>query len=65
MPTQIQDSLLRIAAVKQVCAMSRSQIYFLESQGQFPKRVAIGPRSVAWRQSAVQAWIESRQPKAA
>lgn len=65
MPQQIRDALLRLSSVKQSTGLSRSSIYALEAAGQFPKRVSIGPRSVAWRESEVQAWIESRQPKAA
>jgi prophage regulatory protein len=65
MATQIHETLLRLTAVKNHTGLSRSSIYALESLGQFPKRVAIGPRSVAWRQSEIQKWIESRTAKVA
>jgi prophage regulatory protein len=65
MATQIHEALLRLTTVKEQTGLCRSAIYLLESRGQFPGRVAIGPRSVAWRQSEIQAWIESRKTKVA
>lgn len=57
--------LLRLQAVRDMTALSRSAIYQLEHDGNFPKRVAIGPRSVAWREHEIAAWIEARQRKVA
>lgn len=65
MADTIRESLLRLSAVRLQTGLSRSSIYLLESRGTFPRRVSIGPRAVAWRASEIQAWIDSRQPKAA
>ena len=43
--------------------MSRSHIYRLMQKGDFPRPVRIGPAAVRWRESEVNAWVESR-PKA-
>lgn len=32
----------------------------LEKAGQFPKRIPIGPRRVAWRLSDIQSWLDER-----
>lgn len=56
--------LLRLRQVINLIGISRSSIYQLERDGRFPKRVAIGPRSVAWRESEILEWIASRQRKA-
>lgn len=40
---------------------SLAWIYKAESQGNFPKRIRTGERSVAWRGDEVQAWIDSRE----
>lgn len=57
--------LLRLPVVIEVTGLCRTAIYQLEKAGDFPHRVAIGKRSVAWREDQVIAWIESRQLKAA
>ena len=60
-----RETLLRLYSVKLATGLGRSSIYALEAAGNFPKRVAIGPRAVAWRESEIQVWITSRQTKAA
>ena len=63
MAQQVLEALLRLQSVKTATGLGRSSIYALEASGDFPKRVAIGLRAVAWRASEIQAWINSRQPK--
>lgn len=65
MTQQQLEALLRLQSVKAATGLGRSSIYSLEASGDFPKRVSIGPRAVAWRASEIQAWINSRQTKAA
>ena len=57
------DRLLRLREVKEITGMSRSHIYRLMQKGDFPRPVRIGPAAVRWRESEVNAWVESR-PKA-
>lgn len=64
MASQLQK-LLRLRAVCDATALCRSSIYQLERDGLFPKRVAIGPRSVAWREEEIRIWIDARQRKVA
>ncbi|MFO0037999.1 MAG: helix-turn-helix transcriptional regulator [Synechococcaceae cyanobacterium] len=52
--------LLRLPEVRQKVGLSRSAIYKLISEGQFPRQVAIGPRTVAWVQEDLERWIEER-----
>ena len=40
---------------------SKQTIYRWESLGFFPKRVRLGANSVAWLESEVKAWLDSRQ----
>ena len=49
--------LMKIDAVLEVCAISRSSLYDLISHGQFPAPVRVGVRAVAWRQTDVLDWI--------
>jgi prophage regulatory protein len=52
--------LLRLPEVRQKVGLSRSAIYKLISEGQFPRQISIGPRSVAWCQQDLERWIEER-----
>lgn len=65
MPTAPIDPVLRLPQVEVATGFKRSHIYNLEARGEFPKRIALGPRAVGWRESAIAAWLASRQPKAA
>jgi len=40
--------------------LSRSAIYALIADGQFPAQVNLGPRTVGWVESEIFDWIESR-----
>lgn len=51
---------LRVKQTAQAAGISRSQIYALEADGKFPKRVQLGPRSVAWDAEEVAVWQRER-----
>lgn len=51
---------LRLADVRSRVPLSRSQIYRLISIGQFPEAHNLGARSVAWLETDIDAWIQSR-----
>lgn len=55
--------MIRLAEVEFMIGLKRSQIFRLEAAGEFPRRRALGPRSVAWLESEVFAWIEARPTK--
>ena len=56
----MQDRLLRIRQVEEITGLSRSSIYRLMQDGEFPRPVKVGPAAVRWRVSAITAWLESR-----
>lgn len=41
--------------------LSERTIYNLEQRGEFPKRIALTSRNVAWELAAVEAWINSKK----
>jgi prophage regulatory protein len=57
MPT---ERLLQQKDVTQVTSCSRTTIYRGVRAGTFPAPVRITERRVAWRETDVQAWIQSR-----
>lgn len=54
--------VIRIGEVIRRTSISRSQIYYLSSIGNFPKSIPLVPggTSVGWVSSEIAEWIESR-----
>ena len=60
----MSDTLLRRPQVEARTGLSRSTLYDWMAKGEFPQPVKLGARLVAWRESDVTAWLESRQQRA-
>jgi prophage regulatory protein len=56
-------TLLTLKVVMARTTYSQSQIYRLESAGDFPKRITIGRGRVAWLEHEIDDWIDSRANK--
>ena len=57
----MQAKFIRLDNVLEVTGLSRSHLYHLISQGLFPMQINLcGGRAVAWVESEVQDWIDSR-----
>lgn len=54
------ESIQRLPQVEARTGLKRSTIYLNIQQGSFPAPVKLGPRAVGWRESDIDAWIESR-----
>ena len=65
-PTQIRKAkmerqqFLRINDVVSMTRLSRSSIYGMMRAGEFPRSRRTGKQSVAWLESEINAWMESR-----
>ncbi len=57
---EIAVVFLRLQAVIRVTGLSRSTLYRLIADEQFPRPVRLGPRAVAWRRADIEAWGEAR-----
>jgi prophage regulatory protein len=57
---EAKPRFLRIDQVEDLTAISRSHIYHLASQGQFPRQVNLFGRSVRWLESEVLDWMSHR-----
>lgn len=55
------DKYLRIKQVSDITGLSRATIYNMEKAGDFPKKTVLSTRAVAWRESAVVEWMDSRK----
>ena len=54
------DRILRKEEVLRACGISKSTPYPMIPQGKFPRPVRLGQRSVGWKESEVEAWLQSR-----
>ena len=52
--------LLRAKDVLAITLISNSTMYELIKENKFPKPIRIGRRAVAWLESDIQEWIDSR-----
>lgn len=57
---QHHTALIRRPQVERLTALSRSRIYDLIKQGEFPKPVQLGAMSVAWLEIEIHEWIAAR-----
>jgi prophage regulatory protein len=55
------EKMFRVKDVIKKIPISRSGIWSSVKKGTFPKPVRIGARSVAWTQSQLDEWLESRR----
>lgn len=59
----MSETILRLPEVMRRTGLAKPTIYLYMRNGTFPKTVALGVRSVGWRESDIAAWIDSRKPK--
>lgn len=52
------DRILRLPELVRITGMCRSSVYRYVSEGNFPKPIKLGIRSVGWRESQINKWLE-------
>lgn len=52
--------MLRLSQVAAITGLSKTKIYQLQIQGDFPMRVQLSARRVAWVEAEVQSWLAAR-----
>lgn len=57
------DRLIRLKELIKMIGLSRSTVYKLLSEDKFPKRIRLTQRTVVWRLSEIETWIEERDGK--
>jgi prophage regulatory protein len=53
--------LLKRPEVSRRTGLSRSTLYVWMARGAFPKPIKLGIRSIAWRESDIEDWINERE----
>ena len=54
------EKFIMLPQVQEIVPYSASHIWRLERAGEFPQRVRLGGNRVAWLQSEVNSWVESK-----
>ena len=57
-------TLINRKTLLRMVPLSDRTIYNLEQQGEFPRRIVLTSRSVAWDLSEIEEWIEQRRKSA-
>ena len=55
------ETLQRKPIVLSRTGLANSTLYYFISEGSFPKPVKLGKRTVAWKKSEIDEWIDSRE----
>jgi len=55
------DPVLRLPQVAAMTTYSRAHIYRMMDAELFPRPIRLGPNRVAWRRSAIEAWVADRE----
>jgi prophage regulatory protein len=61
----MSERILRRPEVERLTSLSRTTLYTWMARGDFPRPVALGARTVGWRESDVEAWLAARETKGA
>ena len=61
MQTKAHSTLINRKTLLEMIQLSARTIYNLEQRGEFPRRIALTSRNVAWQLSEVEQWIADRK----
>jgi len=53
-------TMLKLKEVQKLTGLSRSSIYAYIDKGLFPAQVKLGERSVAWLDTEIESWVDSK-----
>lgn len=54
------ERFLRLPEVQQIAGLGATQIWQLEQQNNFPRRIKISERAAGWLLSEINQWVEHR-----
>lgn len=57
------ERILRRPEVEARTGLSRSTLYAMMADGEFPKPVLLGKRAVGWPEATIGEWLESRKTR--
>jgi prophage regulatory protein len=57
-----ENRFIRMPDLKSKVGLSKSQIYKLIQQGEFPRPIKLGDKIAVWTQSEIEEWMSSKLP---
>ncbi|NWF37509.1 AlpA family phage regulatory protein [Mariprofundus sp. KV] len=54
-------TIIRWAKLREVVPLSRSQVWRLEQDGRFPRRIKLSTNAVGWDSQEIEQWLQSRK----
>jgi len=57
------DRLVRLRELVKLLSISRANVYRLMKIGKFPQSIKLAERTVAWRLSEIETWVQERDVK--
>ncbi|MBN2808627.1 MAG: AlpA family phage regulatory protein [Deltaproteobacteria bacterium] len=60
-PQEKTEQILRPKDLTLMLGISRTSLWRLDRDDSFPKRVTLGARSIGWKLSEVESWLEQKQ----
>ena len=57
------DRLVRLRELVKLLGISRANVYRLMKIGKFPQSIKLAERTVAWRLSEIETWVQERDVK--
>lgn len=58
----VEDRLIKLYEIERMTGISRSTLYRLKAEGDFPDKIMTGKRQYAFWLSDVVTWLKNRQP---
>ncbi|KIC47554.1 hypothetical protein RA28_03095 [Ruegeria sp. ANG-S4] len=55
------ERVLRRKEVEAVTGLSRSTIYAMIAEGEFPQSIKLGKRAVGWTETSIKSWLDARR----
>jgi prophage regulatory protein len=55
-----ENRFIRMPDLRAKVGLSKSQIYKLIQQGEFPKQIKLGDKIAVWEQTEVEEWMSSK-----
>lgn len=59
--SRVGDRILRPAAVMSMLSVSRTTLWRLARQENFPRKIRLGQASMGWLESELEIWLQSRK----
>ncbi len=64
MVIEMTDRILRLPEVIKLVGLTKPTLYRFIRDGHFPHPFQIGPRAIGWKESEIQAWMDTLSPTA-